>query len=79
MTYLGFNFQCLKTKLDMTRARVIQSCDYNPQKPLREISVRRGTRNISLSLNTDCRSLKHKEKTEPKTQEGGNLNDLFRF
>jgi hypothetical protein len=27
MTYLGFNFQCLKTKLDMTRARVIQSTD----------------------------------------------------
>ena len=60
MTYLGFNFQCLKTKLDMTRARVIQSTGLNPQKPLRKISVRKVARNVNLRLNTDCRRLKHK-------------------
>ena len=67
MTYLGFNFQCLKTKLDMTRARVIQSCGLNPQKPLREISIRRVTRNINSSLNTDSIALKHKEKKWTET------------
>jgi len=49
---------------------------------LREISVRRVTRNISSRLNTDCRRLKYKEKMDRdalKEGEGGILNDLFRF
>ena len=65
----------------MTRARVIQSYDIKPQKPLREISVRRVTRNINSSLTTDCKGLKHKDKGEQRhtKRSGGNLNDLLGF